>query len=241
MKIMDFINNTDLMSKSEIDKATLLCYYDYKENDHIVFSMVEILTIFSNAGFHSPNSSRLRNKLISNKIMKPAGKQKHLLEFILVKLQQLDAEYCCLWDDCEIILSDSELFDEKKFCGKRSYLTSLIQQINSTYKHHCYDASAVLMRRLFEISLILTYQKLGIDEEIKNPDGTYKLLEGIVSNALNNKKLNLSRIKKKYDDIRKVGNFSAHRIEYIASKKDIDDIKIDYRTALEELFIKAEL
>lgn len=38
-----------------------------------------------------------------------------------------------------------------------------------------------------------------------------------------------------------IGNFSAHNITYTAGKKDIDDIKLNYRVMLEELYSKAGL
>ena len=65
------------------------------------------------------------------------------------------------------------------------------------------------------------------------------MLEQIVKVAQCNTTLNLSRNKLKYDLFRQIGNFSAHSITYIASVKDIDDIKIDYRVMLEELYNKS--
>ena len=83
---------------------------------------------------------------------------------------------------------------------------------------------------------------MGIDNEIKNSSGKgYVILESIVSNAKNNQTLKLSRIKNEFDSFRKVGNFSAHNITYTAGKKDIDDIKLNYRVMLEELYNKAGL
>lgn len=98
------------------------------------------------------------------------------------------------------------------------------------------------MRRLFEVVLVLSYQALDIDDEIKDISGNgYLMLEGIVNNAKNNKILKLSRIKKEFDTFRMIGNFSAHSITYTAGRKDIDDIKINYRVMLEELYCKAGL
>ncbi|OTO65559.1 hypothetical protein A5865_003623 [Enterococcus sp. 12E11_DIV0728] len=157
-------------------------------------------------------------------------------------LQVLEKEYSELWNDTEMIESSSELIDESKFCHKRQYLDKLIYQINHSYSYNCYDACAVLMRRLFEVLLVLSYQKLGIDNEIKNRDNSgYVMLDNIVKNAKNNQTLKISRIKNEFDTFRKVGNFSAHSITYTAGKKDIDDIKIEYRVMLEELFTKAGL
>lgn len=98
------------------------------------------------------------------------------------------------------------------------------------------------MRRLFEVALILSYQKAGIDDQIKTKDGnSYIMLEGIIKDAKNNAALKISRIKNEFDTFRMVGNFSAHNITYTAGRKDIDDIKVNYRVMLEELYNKAGL
>lgn len=144
--------------------------------------------------------------------------------------------------DNTTIESSSELIDEEKFCGKRDFLDKLIKQVNHSYINNCYDAAAVLMRRIFEVLLVLSYQNLGIDNEIKDASGNgYVMLERIVSNAKGNATLKLSRIKNEFDTFRVVGNFSAHNITYTAGKKDIDDIKLNYRVMLEELYSKAGL
>ena len=57
----------------------------------------------------------------------------------------------------------------------------LIYQINHSYANNCYDAAAVLMRRLFEVLLVLSYQNNGIDDQIKDSTGKgYIMLDGIV-------------------------------------------------------------
>lgn len=244
MKILDFCNLTQISQKSEAERASLLCYYQTKEFKETVFSLTKISDLLVNAGFNAPNCSRLRENLIKGK--KKAfllSKQiKGSLEFIPAVLQAIDLEFGQSWEDSVTIISNSELIDETKFCGKRNYLDRLIQQINSSYSNHCYDACAILMRRLFEVILILSYQHLGIDDQIKDKSGNgYLMLGGIVSNAKNNLMLKLSRIKKEFDTFRLVGNFSAHNITYTAGKKDIDDIRINYRVMLEELYNKSGL
>ncbi|WP_208970492.1 hypothetical protein, partial [Listeria valentina] len=69
----------------------------------------------------------------------------------------------------------------------------------------------------------------------------YIMLDGIVKNAENNNVLKLSRIKNDFDRFRKTGNFSALNITYTAGKKEIDDIKLEYRVMLEELYNKSNL
>lgn len=244
MQILDFIEYANLKGKNETERAKLLCYYHYKETGESFFNMSSISNLMVKCGFNSPNSSRLRDKLTKGKAkgMLVTKDSEMKFEFIPAVLQQIEKEIGSAWLDTETIISNNDLFDERKFCGKRGYLDRLIKQINHSYSNNCYDACSVLMRRLFEVLLILSYQKLGIDDEIKDHSGSgYIMLDGIVKNAIANSKLKLSRIKNEFDSFRMVGNFSAHGITYTAGKKDIDDIKLNYRVMLEELYNKAGL
>lgn len=241
MKISDFIVVSELINKNEAERARLLCFYHHKETGESFFSMSLISDLFLKSGFSAPNKSRLKNNLIKGRtrsflLSKEKADQ---LYFVPVILEQLEKEFGSKWKNAENIDSHSELLDEQKFCGKYNYLDRLIRQINHSYANNCYDAAAVLMRRLFEVLLILSYQNLGIDNEIKDSDGNYVMLERIVKDAIQNQTLKLSRIKKEFDTFRQVGNFSAHSITYTAGRKDIDDIKINFRVMLEELYNRA--
>ncbi len=239
MKLLDFINATEIEKMNQTQRAGLLCYFHYKTTNESTFDLKGINELFSDAGYSSINTSRVKKGLLDKKIMRVPKGLKTSLEFVPTTLQEYDQRYSALWDDTTTIQSDNELIDEFKFCKKRTFLDRLIQQINCCYGNNYYDAAAVLMRRLFEILLILSYQKLGIDNEIKGKDAKgYLMLDKIVQNAVNNQTLNLSRIKNEFDTFRKVGNFSAHKITYTAGKKDIDDIKVDYRAMLEELYYR---
>lgn len=244
MKILDFIEKTRLADRSESEKAKLLCFFHYKKTGELVFSMSLISNLFVQCGFNIPNSSRLKNNLTKGKekaFVNSKGKTA-TIEFIPAIFQSMEKEYAVLWEDNITINSGSELIDEQKFVGKRKYLDQLIYQINHSYENNCYDAAAVLMRRLFEVLLVLSYQNYGIDDQIKDSTGKgYIMLDGIVKNVKNNQILKISRIKNEFDIFRLVGNFSAHNITYTAGKKDIDDIKINYRVMLEELYDKAGL
>lgn len=243
MKILDFIELVDLKSKTELERAKLLCFYHYKETGESQFTIAAILDLMVQCGFSTPNSSRLKNNLTKGKTkaMLTVKGLKDSLEFIPVILQSLEKELRSLWSDTETIESSSELIDETKFCGKRKYLDRLITQINHSYAHNCYDACAVLMRRLFEILLISAHQYHNIDDEIKDCNGNYIMLESLVKKSQNNTKLKIGRIKNDFDLIREIGNYSAHGLTYTAGKKDIDDIKLMYRVMLEEMYNKAGL
>jgi len=70
-----------------------------------------------------------------------------------------------------------------------------------------FDGCAVLMRRLLEVMLILAFRKLGIEAAIQEPDGSYKMLEGIINDAKTYGTLKLSRDSKEVLEVfRKLGN-----------------------------------
>lgn len=238
------METVELSSKNEAERAKLLCFYHYKETADTTFSLTTISTLMESCGFSRPNISRLKDNLIKGKnkafLLSKADKGK--LQFIPAVLQSLDKEHGNMWKDTVTVVSNSELMEEAKFCGKRQYLTHLIQQINFSYGHNCYDACAVLMRRLFEVLLVLSYQHKGIEADIMKPDGSHLMLEGIVKDAVQNKKLGIpSRISRNFDSFREVGNNSAHSITYTAGKLDIDKIQIDYRVMMEDLYNRAGL
>lgn len=215
MQLLKFIESVDLTAKQETERARLLCFYHYKEDGETAFTMANVSLWLEECNFSKPNASRLKEHLTKGK-----GKSflvskvvKGAIEFVPAVLQAMERDYGALWVDTVTIESHDELIEEAKFCGKRPFLTRLIQQINFTYGNNCFDACAVLMRRLFEVLLVLAYQNQGIEADITKPDGSHKILEGIVKDAVQNKALGVpARISKNFDAFREVGNNSAHSI-----------------------------
>ncbi len=243
MKLIEFIEKTNLNSRNEAERAKLLCFYQCKENSCCYFEMTQISELLEHCGYSKPNTSRLKDKLLKgkDKAMLLSKKNKGMLEFVPAILQGLEQEMDDMWNDTETVVSSSELIDEVKFYGKRNYLDRLIKQINHTYANNCFDACAVLMRRLFEILIISSFQHCNIEDEIKDSDGNYLELKNLVKKIQNNTVLKLGRVKKDFNNIREVGNYSAHGFTYTAGKKDIDDISRTYRVMLEELYNKSGL
>lgn len=244
MQLLKFMEAVDLSAKPEVERAKLLCFYHLKEDGVSAFTMSIITGWMEECNFSKPNASRLKEHLSKGKgkSFLTSKSVKGVLEFVPAVLQAMERDYGALWTDTVSIESHDELIEEAKFCGKRNFLDRLIQQINFTYGHNCYDACAVLMRRLFEVLLVLTYQNKGIETDITKPDGRHKMLEGIVKDAVQNKALGIpARIAKNFEAFREVGNNSAHSIAYTAGKLDIDNISRDYRVMMEDLYNRAGL
>lgn len=68
----------------------------------------------------------------------------------------------------------------------------LCKQINASYENNLYDCTAVIMRRLLEGLLVLSYQNHGIESEITDKNGLHFMLDKIIKNAAQNGTLALS-------------------------------------------------
>ncbi len=171
MEIIEFTEMTDLKNQAEYERAKLVFFYNYKETGINSITLNALCDIMQQFGFSRPNASRLRDKLIKGKTRTMLVKANGELEMIPIICQELEREYGVAWNDTVSIKSNSELIDEIKFCGKKPYIDQIIKQINFVYANNCYDACAILMRRLFEILFVLAYQRNGIEAEITNSQG----------------------------------------------------------------------
>lgn len=120
---------------------------------------------------------------------------------------------------------------------------SLCKQINASYENNLFDCTAVMMRRLLESLLVLSYQKAGIEAEITDKSGTHHVsLDKMIKNAEQNATLALSsNTRKDMMLFKDLGNYSAHKIWYNCTQGDIKPHILKYRVIIEELMYKAGL
>ena len=122
-----------------------------------------------------------------------------------------------------------------------SNIQFLCKQINASYENNLYDCTAVIMRRLLESLLVLSYQNAGIEADITDKSGAYHVsLDKIIKNAEQNSTLNLSsNTRKDMALFKDLGNYSAHKIWYNCTQGDIKPHILKYRAIIEELFYKS--
>lgn len=63
MNINRFIQVSELISKTEVEKVALLFYYHFVTNDMKYFSIQDLSEWFEEINLHKPNLSRLRDNL----------------------------------------------------------------------------------------------------------------------------------------------------------------------------------
>lgn len=126
--------------------------------------------------------------------------------------------------------------------GTRGYIEKIVVQINGTYEHGWFDACAVMIRRLIETLTIELYEKHGIADRIKNPNGGFLQLGDLVTKTLAETQWNLTRgTKGALPKLKDVGDKSAHSRYYIAHRGDIDKVIPYLRIAVQEIAYLAQL
>lgn len=245
MTFNQFACYVNLFSLSELEKVKLIIFYFQNNDREFQISINEISDYFDSLGMHKPNKTRLRNNIISSREF-VRGKNPDYFRLHIKTFSSLFDLYSPILNEGnkeEIkITSDGLVLHKELYEKSRTYLINLANQINASYEHNIFDGCAVLMRRLFEILLIHSYENKQLSSLIKDSSGNYKMLVDIVNNAKTNSQLGLSRnTRDSLDEFRELGNFSAHKIYFNAKKNDIDRIILNYRACIEELLYISEI
>lgn len=126
--------------------------------------------------------------------------------------------------------------------ANRGYLVTVGRQMNGAYGMKWYDAAAVMMCRLVEISIIEAFEAKGIESKIKDTVGNYFPLSELIRQALTEPSIPLSRnAKKVLSGLQDLGHMSAHGRYFTAQKADMDAARPGCRIVIEEFLHHARL
>ena len=236
----DFIKKVNLLTLSELDKVKYLCFYLTKEKGQTDFTVNEISDLLSDNGFSRPNSSRLSDKLKRSRDFNK-GKRSNSFSLHFKLLNELGTELPDLGEKSEEVISYDTILPESLLNNTRGFIVKLGKQINASFENNIFDGTAVLMRRLMEVLLILSYDHNGKLAEIM--DGSdLKNLNAIINYTVSNNIFSLSKgTKDCLDTFRQLGNFSAHRIQYNCTRIELKRVIMEYRVTIEELLYASGL
>ena len=241
MKIENFSKLSLLSERTELEKVELLAYYLSENKQESEFTISDVSSFIFALGFAKPNQSRLKNKVIKSKSF-VKGSAKDTYRLSVKKLEQLRDVYPEISEAEEIVSDDSILPEVLLQETKRPYLIKLAQQINASYENNLFDACSLMMRRLLEVLLIHTFEKSGIEGDVKDAEGNYQNLKTLINKAISRPEIDISSdVKKDIDKFRELGNFSAHRVKYNCRRDDIRTTKLEYRATIEELLYASGL
>ena len=114
--------------------------------------------------------------------------------------------------------------------------------MNGCFAQGWYDACAVMMRRLIEIAIIEAFEHMGLTTKIQDRNGDYLQLSDLITKALGEPAIRLSRNAKKYlPQLRDVGHMSAHGRTFHARREDVERVQLGCRVVVEEFLHHAGL
>lgn len=241
MNLQSYAKVADLATQSELEKVRRLSYYFHKTEGKRDFSAQDVLSWFGALHYHTPNTSRLASRITASKsFIKGGGKGEWRLH--ATDLDELQMLFPGVTSTSEDVISEDTVLPTAVYENTRGFVESLARQINASYEYNIFDGCAVLMRRLVEILLILSYEHHSIDQLIKLPDGSYKSLDQVISDAKQNGSLKLTKdTKATLETFRTLGNFSAHKIYYNCRRSDLKHSLPGFRATIEELLYKSGL
>ncbi|MEO5722119.1 MAG: hypothetical protein ABIR71_11695 [Chthoniobacterales bacterium] len=124
----------------------------------------------------------------------------------------------------------------------RGYLSTIGRQMNGCYTSGWFDAASTMMRRLLEAAIIEAFEARGVAGNIKNKNGDYFQLTDLIAKTVAEPGWSLSRnTKRALPRLRDLGHMSSHGRHFTAQKEDVNNVKQDFRVALEELLRHAGL
>lgn len=139
--------------------------------------------------------------------------------------------------------TSDDVIEVDLFNNTRGYFKKLVYQINVSYSNLCYDATALLVRKLIELLIEDIYENQGRIKDILNPK-SYQVfgLGQLISILMSDNHWKLNRhVEDGLNLIKTQGDKSAHNRRYNAKKSDIDKIQPYLRDISEELLYLARL
>jgi hypothetical protein len=240
MDIGEFCGRLEKLDLDQTQQAlAILWFYDEKKPD-IVMSAGQLSRIIFETGLGSPHSTRLSERIKRSGAVISSSKGFRLKGLARSEIRE----------KLRPILGaakpevDQELgyLPEDVWKNTRGYVEKVCVQLNGCFQFGFYDAASAMIRRLIETLIIECYEHLGRESEIKESDGNYMMLKGLVSRANDTGGLTLGRdAKKALEQVKELGDRSAHNRRYNAVPADLQKVQSGVRVAVDEMIALAEL
>jgi hypothetical protein len=243
LSLLDFCEVVKQLRKSNAEKAMALLWYHDRTQPDTVMTSGQLTKVLVDHHVGTPNGTllaeairktKLANETRKGFVLKP-GSRSIIHGWLPSGIDGMQPAM----DHSAGYLSDAV------WIGTRSYIESVCKQLNGCFRAGYYDAASVLLRRLVETLIIEAYEYLKRESEIKDADGNYFMLRNLVERASGkapHSGINLGRdAKKTLEDVKALGDKSAHNRRFVAHAPDLVNIQSGVRTAVQELIQIANL
>ena len=226
------------LKNGNAEKALAILWFHDRSQPDIAMSSGQLTKILDDYHVGRPNStqlaegirkSRLASETAAGFSLKP-GSRITIRKWLPQQIDGIQPE----------IDQATGYIPEAVWSGTRGYVESVAKQLNGCFSAAYYDAASVMLRRLVETLIIEAYEHLRRENEIKDNDGNYLMLGELVQRSLGNaassKGLNLCRnTKKALEEIKRLGDLSAHNRRFMACAADLEKIEPGARVVIGEL------
>lgn len=223
---------------TRVDQAVAVVWFYQKFEAIKEISLSEIVKILEDLKYGKPHITNLRKSLPRKFVLR---NQKGICSINSKYGKEIDSYFNGLLDIVEVDQSPLVFSQELLDSINRSYIISILKQINTSYNIGNYDCVAVMVRRLMESLIIDVYILKEKKDEIKNGD-SFIMLEQLIKKFVSDKVIVFSRnMPKNMLKIKELGDRAAHDRNYITSVLDINDHKTIFRVTIDELLKLANI
>lgn len=238
MTLEDFLKRVLNEKSTRVDQAVAVVWFYQKFENVKEISLSEIVKILENLKYGKPNITNLRKSFPRKLVL---INQKDICSINSKYGKETDSYFNGLLDIVEVDQSPSVFSQELLDSINRSYIISILNQINTSYNIGNYDCVAVMVRRLMESLIIDVFILKGKTDEIKNGN-SFIMLEQLIKKFVGDKIVVLSRnMQKNMLKVKELGDRAAHDRNYITSVLDINDHKTIFRVTIDELLKLANI
>ena len=239
LSLDQFCEHVTKLDKTNAEKAVaILWHHDHKTPD-TAMTAGGLTKIMGDHHVGTPNQTTLAEAIRKTKLCKENGKGFALKPGSRKVVQGwLPADI----DGMQPAMNHAEGYlPEAVWNNTRGYIESVCRQLNGCFKAAYYDAASVMLRRLLETLIIEAYEHLKRESEIKDNGGAgnYYMLKDLVARANGTQPhpgLNLGRdAKKTLEDVKSLGDRSAHNRRFVACQADMTAVQAGVRTTVQEL------
>ena len=227
-------------TKSIQERAIAFLFFRAAMTENPDTSIREVAQDFKDSGLGNPNITRLRGYIARDSRTIKIGKDSWRIKSD--EMDSIEQSFQnCLKHRKSPQASDS-IIPSELMENTHSYLEKIVLQINGCYDSGFFDASGVMLRRLIETLIIEVFEHKKIEAKVKNSNGDFLMLNGLIVKLLNETSLHLSRNSKKgLSEVKNLGDQSAHSRRFLAKEADIDRLQPSVRTLVQELITLAGL
>jgi hypothetical protein len=243
LSLGDFCELIKGLDKSNAEKAVAVLWYHDQSTPETSMTAGALTKVMSDHHVGTPNSTQLADAIRRTRLcnepkggfaLKP-GSRAVVRDWFASDL-----------DGVQPRINHAEGYmPEAVWVDTRDYVEKVCRQLNGCFAYAYYDGALVMLRRLLETLIIEAYDHLNRRAEIDDAAGNPLMFGKLVERAKgenNHKGLSIGRnTKNALEEVKKLGDRSAHDRRFNACAADLTKIQVDVRAGVQDLIGVASL